>query len=220
MKSQEEYRRLRVKRVMNFLWTPRLALAALTAAVLAWPGPARADVERIREKAVELQQKLNREAFAVEARVEKPGTDRIYKDFDFILKKSKVDELASEAAGDPHAQQLRLFLIESIVNQAVATYLDDLHAFEQESTVELDGTEYRFADVMKMLATAGAESDRRKIYSALGPVFETSVVFRTEILKRRNETTPPGRASIWPRPPRRPTPSCSTPRRSTIPCSR
>ncbi len=177
-----------MKRDMSFVRTAGWAWAALFVAALVLPATARADVERIREKALELEQKLNREQFAVEARVEEPGTERIYKDFDFILKKSKIEELAKDAAGDPHAEELRLFLIEAIVNKEIATYVDDLHRFEQESTVSLDGNEYRYADVMRMLATASEDSDRRKIYSALGPIFETSQVFRIEILNRRNET--------------------------------
>ena len=142
-----------MKKHSSFLSAPWAVAVACTVILgIGGPSVARADVERIREKALELQQKLNKEAFEVLVRAKKPSMQRVYKDFDFLLKKNKVDEVASKEGQDPHAKELRLFLIRSIVEANVATYVDGLRDFEQSSTVNQDNEELNFLEVMKRLA--------------------------------------------------------------------
>jgi hypothetical protein len=152
------------------------------------PVAARADVERIREKAVELQQKLQKQAFESAAKVDPANSARIYKDYDFLLGKSKVDEVAADAKTDPEADALRLYLIRSSVNAQLATYVDDLRNFEASNTADYDGKNVRMNDLVAQLAVTPEDSDRRKLISALSPLFDTAAVFRNEILKRRNDT--------------------------------
>lgn len=178
-----------MNRLVKTLGSPRIRLGLMAAAlVLLAPVAARADVERIREKALELEQKLNKEAFEADAKVATPASARVYKDFDFLLKKSKVDEVAAEAKTDPRAEALRLWLIQATVRSGIATYEDDLRTYEQTTTVDYDGQKVRYFDLVSRLAVTPDAAERRKIYSALSPLFDTSTVFRTEILSRRNET--------------------------------
>ena len=122
----------------------------LVGGVLA-PAIAGADVGRIREMAIELEQKLANHRFEVAAKAEKSATARIYKDYDFILKKNKVDEVSAEAGSDPDAERLRMYLIESIVNAEIASFVDDLVDFEQNGTVPMGDTELRYADILRLL---------------------------------------------------------------------
>jgi hypothetical protein len=155
------------------------------------PGTSSADVGRIREMAIELEQKLAKHRFEVAAKVEKPATARIYKDYDFILKKNKVDEVAAEVGTDPQAAKLRMYLIESIVNAEIASFVDDLVDFEQNGTVPQGDTELRYSDILRLLAVTKDGGDRRKVASLLPPLLETSAVFRREIGKRRNDLYQP-----------------------------
>ena len=147
-----------------------LAVAFLAAVALGGsPREGRADVERIREKAVELDQKLNKQAFEVAVRGTAPNSTRVYKDFDFILKKTKVDEVAEAESSDPRAKRLRLYLVESIVAAGIATYEDDLLKFEQTSTANVDGKDLTYGELTRKLAMDGDDAVRRKLYSALAP---------------------------------------------------
>ncbi len=159
-----------------------LALSALAANLI--PSPAFADVSRIREKALELRQNLNQHLYRYLARAEKPATERVYKNFAFILKQSTVDEVAAET-GDPHSEELRLFLVESIVNLDLAAFEDEQRAFMQSARAALDSEELDYVTLYKRLATAEDAADRRKIYSAMDPLFETVGIFGNEIMSRR-----------------------------------
>jgi hypothetical protein len=155
------------------------------------PGTSSADVGRIREMAIELEQKLAKHRFEVAAKAEKSATARIYKDFDFILKKNKVDEVSAEVGTDPDAERLRMYLIEAIVNAEIASFVDDLVDFEQNGTVPRDDVELRYADILRLLAVTKDDGERRKVASLLPPLLETSAVFRREIGKRRNDLYQP-----------------------------
>ena len=169
----------------------RLALGAvLIVSVLGAPPAAQADVSRIREKALELEQNLNKQAYRYLARGEKSNTERVYKDFEFILSKSKVDEVAAET-GDPYANRLRQYLIESIVGLQIASFEDEQRAYKQTATADLDGQPLAYAELLKRLATAEDPAARRKIYSAMDPLFETISVFGNEIIKRREKQYQP-----------------------------
>lgn len=161
-------------------------LATILFAQTAW-----ADVGRIREMTAELELKLAKNRYEADVRVEKPNTARIYKDYDFILKKNKVDEVAGAIGTDPEAEHLRLYLIESIVNAELASFVDELRDFEQKGTATLDGKEVAYSELLKKLAASGDDNERRRIAASLPPLIETSAVFRGEILKRRNELYQP-----------------------------
>jgi hypothetical protein len=167
-------------------WGKAAALAAVLAAILV-PQASLADVARIREMALEMELKLNRHHFDVDARGEKPNSARIYKDYDFILKKNKVDEVSTAVGSDPHAQRLRFYLIEAIVNSEIAAFEDELRDFEQNGSAELDGAEVPYSDLLKRLAVTSDAGERRQVASLLPPLIETSGVFRKEISKRRNK---------------------------------
>jgi hypothetical protein len=183
---------MRVNTFIGYRAPRTLAAACLAAIVIGGaPRESRADVERIREKAVELDQKLNKQGFEVAARGTAPNSSRVYKDFDFILKKTKVDEVAGAESSDPRAKRLRLYLVESIVAAEIATYEDDLLKFEQTSTANVDGKDLSYGELTRRLALDGDDAVRRKLYSALAPLFETQAVYKGEILKRRNESFQP-----------------------------
>ncbi|NNF08357.1 MAG: hypothetical protein HKN21_16470, partial [Candidatus Eisenbacteria bacterium] len=146
---------------------------------------AHADLERIREKAVELEQKLNKHHYEVSARGEDSNTLRIYKDFAFLLKESKVDE-AREAEGF-EAARLKHFLIESAVNFELASYLDDLNKFERTGTADFNGVPTTYHGLINQLANAEVDKDRRAIYTALKGMVETANIYRNQIVTRRNE---------------------------------
>jgi hypothetical protein len=162
------------------------AAVTLVAGMLGAPLSVRADVERIREKTLELEQKLMEHGYRYQARAEEPKTERIYKDFDFLLKQSKVDEVAGEQ-GDPWSEALRLYLIESTVNLDLAAFEDDLSAFKQTATVKYDEGEVGWGALLKDLTTASESAERRKIYSAMDDLFEPVRIFGAEILSRRIE---------------------------------
>jgi hypothetical protein len=159
--------------------------AALGAVGSAGVEPARADVERIREKALELEQKLNSHRYDVAARGNESKLLRVYKDFSFILAESKVKEVADEGGED--AERLRLYLIESIVALDLANYTDPLRNYERTGTVELDGAPVTYSAVLGRLAAASDERDRRKLYTALKDISEHANVFRNQIVNRTNE---------------------------------
>lgn len=174
---------------MNWTTIRTLGLGLVGGAALVtvlFPTAANADVERIREKALELEQKLNKARFERTVRGEKPNSDRVYKDFAFILDDSKVKEVA-EAKDDPEAPALRLYLIKSIVNSKLASYVDGLNELEQTSTADLDGKKLLFSDLLALLARTKDGGDRRKISSVMAPLIETSAVFRNQIVQKRNE---------------------------------
>ena len=158
------------------------ALAALGPAL--FPPAARADVERIREKALELEQKLNRQLVDVDLLGNAPNTARVYKDFDFILKRSKVDEVM-ESGDDFRARGLANYLIRALVESELAGYEDDLRSYLQTTTVDLDGRNLTYSDLLKRLAVTADGAERRKVASLLGPMVETSMVFRSDIANRR-----------------------------------
>ncbi len=168
-----------------------LAVLVAGAAGAAFPGVSRADVERIREKAQEMEQNLEKHAFEVDAKAATPNSQRVYKDYDFLLKKSKVDELAGAGGTDPAAGRLKLFLVRCIVDANLASYEDDLKKFEQTSTVNVDGKDVPYRDVLKDLAAASSDSDRRRLYAGLTSQFETIAVFGKQIMSRRNEQLQP-----------------------------
>lgn len=170
-------------------WKPihSASLGAVLVLFLAVPPAARADVARIREMALELRQKLAESRFETDAKVKEPNLARVYKDYDFILKESKVKEVAEEAGTDPHAEALRLFLISSIVESQLAPFTDDLRAFEQTATGEVDGQQVAYSELVQRLATLPDEGERRKVASVLPPLVETSGVFRKDIARRRTE---------------------------------
>jgi hypothetical protein len=162
-----------------------LAAGAVLAGILL-PSVASADVERIREMALELEQKLNKQRYDVMVRGEKPTSDRIYKDYDFILADSKVSEVA-EADGDPRSEALRLYLIQAIVDSRLAAYVDGLNEFEQTTTADLDGKKLLYSDLLALLARTKDGGERRKIASVMPPLIETSAVFRNQIVQKRTE---------------------------------
>jgi hypothetical protein len=149
------------------------------------PASARADVERIREKAVELAQKLARERFEVRAKVAKPAAERVFKDYDFILKDSKIKEVGKEK-NDPQAPALGYFLASAIVDMGLAPYTDQLTTYEQSTTADFNGGKLLYTDLVKKLATSSEDADRRKIASLMGPILENEGVFRNEIARRRS----------------------------------
>lgn len=151
------------------------------------PATSRADVERIREKCLELEQKLNKNRVEVQIRGEKANSDRIYKDFAFLLSEGKVNE-AAEAKNDPQAERLRLYLIQINVASQLAPYSDELQEFLRTSTVDLDGEKVTYKSLLRRLAQSADGGDRRKLASVLGDLVETSAVFRNEIVKRTNDT--------------------------------
>jgi len=163
------------------------ALGMLLLLSLVSAGPARADVTRIREMALELQQKLAAAEFESDAKVKEPNLARVYKDYDFILKQSKVEEVTDAVGTDPYADRLRMFLISSIVESQLATFVDDLREFEQTATAEIDGKEVPYSELLQQLATLPDEGERRKVASVLPPLVETSAVFRKDIARRRAE---------------------------------
>lgn len=166
-----------------------LVLGTAAGAVLSGvllPTAASADVERIREKALELEQKLNKERYDEKIRAEEPNSERVYKDFSFILADSKVSEVA-EATGDPRSNALRLYLIQSIVESKLASYVDGLNAFEQTTTADLDDKKLLYSDLQVLLAKTKDGGERRKIASVMGPLTETSGVFRNQIVQKRDE---------------------------------
>jgi hypothetical protein len=150
------------------------------------PSAAFADVARIREKALELEQKLNKERYDERIRAAEPNSDRVYKDFSFILADSKVSEVA-EATDDPRAQALRLYLVQAIVDSKLAPYVDGLNAFEKTTTAELDGKKYLYSELLSLLARTKDGGERRKVASVMGPLTETSAVFRNQIVQKRAE---------------------------------
>jgi hypothetical protein len=166
-------------------WGRGAALGVL--AVILVPQVALADVGRIREMTAELELKLAKNRYEADVRVEKPNTARIYKDYDFILKKNKVDEVAEAVGSDAQAERLRLYLIEAIVNSELASFVDELRDFEQTGSAVFEGKELAYPELLKQLAVTGDDDERRKITALMPPLIETSAVFRREIRKRRNE---------------------------------
>ncbi len=178
-----------MRRLWDYMKRPAFhGTVAAVLAVLIVPAAARADVERIREKAVELEQKLQKQAFEADAKVDPANSARIYKDYGFLLGKSKVEEVAADAKTDPRAEALRLYLIRAAVGNELATYVDDLRNFQATNTASYGDQDVRMNDLVARLAVTEGDSDRRKLISALSPLFDTAAVYRNEVLKRRNET--------------------------------
>lgn len=170
-------------------FTRAALVLTMAAAGVAWFGvrPAEADLARVREKAVELEQKLNRHRFDVEVKGDKANYERIYKDFDFLLKKSKLDEAAEEAATDPHADRFRMYLVRSIVAKELASYTDELNNQLGSKTSDMDDAQLTYSELVVRLANAGDEVARRKIVTSLKPLLETANVFRNQIATRTVE---------------------------------
>lgn len=180
---------MRLKKLIGMVRGEAILAAAVAGVMLAagTAAPARADVERIREKALELEQKINKHRFEVEVRGEKRNILRIYKDFEFILKRSKVEEAQEASAKDPHADRLRLYLIEAAVGLELASYTDDLENYLATATADLDGKQEPYSNLLADLSKAPDDAARRKVYTALKGLVETANVFRNQIVQRTNE---------------------------------
>jgi len=176
----------------RFVRTGRLTGLMALACLLGVGGvsPARADVSRIREKALELEQKLNKSRYEAEVRGDTPNTLRVYKDFAFLLKESKVKEVQGEK-GDPYAPRLGLYITEEAVGLDLATYIDDLMKGEMTMTADLDGVELTLDQFRVKLATAADDAERRKVYTAMKPLIEHNNVFRNSIAARTVEAYQP-----------------------------
>ena len=169
-------------RVSRYLTT---VLIAATAA-LVMVETAYADIERIREKAWELEQQLHAKRYDSQVKGKEPNTLRVLKDFAFILKPSKVEEVRSEKT-EPRDEALALYLEERLVDMELATYTDDQHKQELADMGDLEGESLNRGQLLSRLATAGDAASRRKIYTVLRPMFDTTNIYRNQVVVRRNE---------------------------------
>jgi hypothetical protein len=158
---------------------PLLALVVLGGLV---PRASANDVDRIREKALELEQKRVQHAYDTRVKVGEPNYLRVYKDFAFLYDQGKVDACRKEGA-----DRLALYLVESWVNLDLADYEDDLKTHEMKGTVEYDGQQLNRLQLLARLASADDAAERRAIFTAVKPLIEHGNVFRNQIATRRVE---------------------------------
>lgn len=166
----------------NHRWTLMLVAGALV-----FSGSiARADeVDRIREKAIELHRDLFTAQFQYAAEGKQSNLARVYKDFDYLLKdnKTKTISQAASAAKDPalqsRLQRLHDFLMGERIRASVAVAWDNARNYDRSSAMSVAGVdgEVTVNSFESMLAGEESRSNRRNVYLASRELRENSNVF-------------------------------------------
>src|SRR5690606_26339618 len=154
----------------NHRWTLMLVAGALV-----FSGSiARADeVDRIREKAIELHRDLFTAQLQYAAEGRQSNLARVYKDFDHLLKdnKTKTISQAASAAKDPalqsRLQRLHDFLMGERIRASVAVAWDNARNYDRSSAMSVAGVdgEVTVNSFESMLAGEESRSNRRNVRS-------------------------------------------------------
>jgi hypothetical protein len=167
----------------NHRWTRFLIAGTLVSAAVA----ARADdVDRIREKAAELDRAVVRQEFEYAGEGKESNLARIYEDFgDDLLEDNKTETIASAAAAtsDPAAkgrlERTHGYLMGERIFSAVAAGWDNARNYDRSAALTVAGSdaELTLNSYESMLANEENRSNRRNWYLASRDLRENSNVF-------------------------------------------
>ncbi len=156
-------------------------------AALASSATAKEEVDRIREKAEELAQKIQSERFSRLSEGKESNIDRVYKDFDYLLKESKneiVTESMNAASGDMADRHRRLneFLMHGRIFGPVAPSFDQANSYERDAVIDAGVAEVSLETFEGVLASEESRSNRRITYLASRDLRENFNVFEVNLL--------------------------------------
>lgn len=170
-------------RATNHRWTRFLFAGALVSAAV---GARADDVDRIREKAAELDRALVRQEFEYAGEGKESNLARIYKDFDDdLLEDNKTETLANAAAvtSDPAAkdrlERTHRYLMGERIFHAVAAGWDNARNYDRSAAMTVAGSDVELTlnSYESMLANEKNRSNRRNWYFASRDLRENSNVF-------------------------------------------
>lgn len=167
---------------MKCYWiaTGGLALSAL--ALGAVSSEAKEEIDRIREKAAELASSLQTERFSSLAEGKESNLDRVYRDFDYLLKESKNEAVreALEGASDPDADRLRrldAFLLDGRIVGPIAPNIDNANLYRRDTALSVGDREVDLRTIELALANEPDRGQRRIMYLASRDLLENFNVF-------------------------------------------
>lgn len=175
----------RTHQIARLAW---LSVAAVVA--LAGAAQAKDEVDRIREKCDELAREVQSEHYSHYGEGKDPNLIRVYKDFDYLLKDSKNEEIrkALETASDParkdRLERLDQYLLSQRMLYAVAPSIDNMNRYETTASMAVAGSDVKLTlrTYASMLANEENRTNRRIWYLASRDLEENANVFRLNLL--------------------------------------
>lgn len=166
----------------------------LAATALAGTVYAKEEVDRIREKAEELSQKLEGERYSHLGEGKPSNLDRVYRDFDYLLKESKnaIVAEASRGATGPDADRLaRLdaFLLHGRIFAPTAASFDNASSYERDAAMSVGDAEVTLQTADLALSAESDRGKRRVLYLASRDLRENFNVFELNLLIDLNRHT-------------------------------
>jgi len=161
-------------------------LGVVGASLVASSVQAGKEVDRIREKTEELASRLVSEQFSHLGEGKDSNLDRVYRDYDYLLKESKLEEIDNDlasATGDEKDQleRLRRFLVSGMILAPVAANYDNAESYITSAAMSVAGAELTLLSFESMLANEAKRSNRRIWYLASRDLQENANVFEINL---------------------------------------
>ena len=168
----------------NWIAAGALVLAGLTVGVSV--SQAKEEVDRIREKAEELASRFESERYSFLGEGKESNLDRVYRDYDYLLKSSKNDAVREAMAGasGPEAdrlQRLDAFLLHGRIFSPVAASFDNSYSYRREAAMSVGDREVNLQSYELSLANEDDRSKRRIMYLASRDLRENYNVFEINL---------------------------------------
>ena len=163
-----------------------IGLGLFGASLMASTVQAGKEVDRIREKTEELASRLVSEGFSHLGEGKESNLDRVYRDYDYILKESKLEEIDNDLATATEDEQARLkrlrrFIVSGMILAPVAANYDNAESYITSAAMSVAGAELTLLTFESMLANEEKRSNRRIWYLASRDLQENANVFEINL---------------------------------------
>lgn len=170
---------------MKMNWIAACGLALTTLTLVSGISQAN-EVDRIREKAEELAGKLQSERYSFMGEAKESNLDRVYRDFDYLLKESK-NEIVAEALGAASGSEadrlhrLDSFLLHGRIYAPVASSFDNANSYRRDAAISTGEQEITLQNYEATLAGQSDRTKRRILYLASRDLRENFNVFEINL---------------------------------------